>query len=208
MPTRLDLRTDLRLRLEDTGAAPLWDDATLNDALDAAIRSYAARFPKQIATTLAVTAGVTSIPVPAPVIDPDRIARVRDDKGQTVPRHPDAGAGAPPPGLGPPFAQAWRWWNNTLLLERPAPTAGTWTIEHLGPRVVPTDDVTALDVFPGDEEIVVLLAAAVALRRRAVEDAKRGLRPGPLPSLAALAQTSADRLLAARHRRPTGGWLT
>ncbi len=42
MATRAELRTALRRRLEDAGASPLWDDATLDDAL---VGALAARLP-------------------------------------------------------------------------------------------------------------------------------------------------------------------
>ena len=199
--TRAELRAALRRRLEDAGASPLWDDATLDDALAAAMRSYGARFTKQAVASVVVAAGATQVPVVEP-IDPSRIVRVLDAAGAVVPPAADglpAGSGGD--------GQSWRWWDGTLIMRRPA-AAGTWRIKHLAPRQPPATDAAQADILPGDEEIVLALAAAVALRRRAVEDAKRGLRPGPLPSLAALAQSSADRLLAARHRRAAGGWLS
>jgi hypothetical protein len=103
-------------------------------------------------------------------------------------------------------AQAWRWWEATLHLRRPA-TAGTWRIEYLAPRTVPSDDVGQVDLLPGDEEIVVALAVATALRRRATEDGKRGAGPSGLAALAEAARAEATRLLNARRRRARGGWL-
>ena len=205
MTTRAELRTALRQRLEDTGAAPLWDDATLNDALTGAMRAYGARFPKQAIVAVAVAAGATRVPVASPAIDPARIVRVLDGTGALVPRLADAVDGATGAWCSPGSAQAWRWWEATLILRCPA-VAGSWQIEHLTARAVPTDDIGQVDILPGDEEIVLALATASALRRRATEDAKRGLRSG-IASLAEVARAEAGRLFAARRRRARGGWL-
>ena len=213
MTTRAELRTALRQRLEDAGAGPLWDDAALNDALAGALRAYGARFPKEAVVSVVVAAGATRVPVAAPVIEAARIVRVLDGAGAVVPRQAEAPDGAIEPGTtaaqGAPRrhrTQAWRWWDATLVLAQPA-TAGTWQIEHLTTRVVPTDDVGQLDLLPGDEELLLLLATATALRRRATEDAKRGIRSPGIATLAETARTEAVRLIGARRRRARGGWL-
>jgi hypothetical protein len=54
--------------------------------------------------------------------------------------------------------------------------------------------------------LVVLLALAAALRRRATEDAKRGMPP-LASGLEAAARAAAERLFAARGRRARGGWF-
>ena len=203
MVTRAELRSSLRQRLEDTGAGPLWDDTALNDALAGAMRGYGARAPKEATATIVVAAGATRIAVAAPVIDPTRIVRVLDGSGVVVERLAD-GEGLGEGDLG--AAQGWRWWEATLILQRPA-TAGSWQIEYLAPRIVPTDDGSPVDLLPGDEEIVVALAQATALRRRATEDGKRGSRAGGLAALAETARVEAARLLNARRRRARGGWL-
>jgi hypothetical protein len=210
MPTRAELRTVLRRRLEDAGASPLWDDATLNDALEGAIRRYGARFPREAVATVNVTAGATSVPVATAGIEGERIARVRDETGALVPRMSEtpgaSGNGAGAAGL----EQSWRWWSGELRLQRPAAATGSWTIEYRGPRSVPPDDAATIDVAVGDEEIVLALAAAIALRRRAVEDGKRGAYgrgASPVLVLAERAEVEAERLIGRRKRRATGGWL-
>ena len=210
MVTRAELRTALRRRLEDTSGTPLWDDAMLNDALAGAIGRYGARFPPEAVATANVTAGATSVPVVTAGIAGERIARVLDETGAIVPR---MGEAAGPVGSAPGAAgleQAWRWWDGELRLQRPAAATGTWRIEYRGQRSVPSDDGSAVDVLPGDEEIVLTLAAAVALRRRAVEDGKRGAYGrgnSPALALAERAEAEAERLMARRARRATGGWL-
>ena len=139
--TRAELRTALRRRLEDAGAAPLWDDATLDDALAGAIRVYGARFPKEAVVTVAVAAGATAVPVAAAAIDPARIVRVVDGAGAPVPREADGGDAAGAPAAA---GQGWRWWDGTLLLRRPA-AAGTWRIELLAAREPPATDAAAAE---------------------------------------------------------------
>jgi hypothetical protein len=207
MTTRLELRTAVRRRLEDTSGSPLWDDTALNDFLAEAMRRYGARFPKELSTTVNINAGATSAAV-TPALTAAQVVRVFDGAGQLVLRQkatePDAGL------AGLVMAQAWRWWGSMLVLAQPAATTGTWQIDYLGGRTLPNDDVAAVDVVAGDEDIVSLLAAATALRRRAIEDGKRGLGRGagngPIANSAERFQNEAERLIAARQRRARGGW--
>ncbi len=207
MTTRAELRGALRLRLEDTAAGPLWDDAVLDEALAGAVRTYGVWAPKEAVASVAVEAGARQAAVSVPGgggIDPARIVRVLDPDGAVVPRRGDGEAG-PGAAVGA-GGHGGRWGGGALLFRRPA-VGGSWRIELLVPRAVPTDDAGAVDLLPGDEEVVLALAAAAALGRRAVEDGKRGGRPGGLAALAEAARSEARRLLAARRRRARGGWL-
>jgi hypothetical protein len=203
MTTRLDLRMAVRRRLEDTGASPLWDDAAIDDFLAEGMRRYGARVPKELSTTVVIADGATNAVV-TPALTAAQVVRVFDGTGTLVPRQqaiePD---GAVLAGL--VTEQAWRWWGSTLILAQPA-AAGTWQIDYLGSRTLPGDDVTAVDLVDGDEDIVVLLTAATALRRRAIEDGKRGNRRGTIVDSAEVLQREAERLIAARRRRARGGW--
>ncbi len=87
MTIRLELRTALRLRLEDSGATPLWDDATLNESIAAAIRAYGVAAPRQVTTGVTVPAGATRV-VTGTTLDAERIARVTDAAGIWVPPWP------------------------------------------------------------------------------------------------------------------------
>jgi len=202
MTTRLDLRTMLRRRLEDTSGSPLWDDATLHDVLADALGLYGVRFPAE-KTALAVSmAGSVVVPF-TPHLEGREIVRVLDPGGRSVARMRWES-------IGPAWsvAQAWRWWNGSLILQLPA-VGGTWQVDYLARRELPADDVTAVDIRAGDEEIVVLLAAAGALLRRAVEQGKRGLETADL-ILARVAECharEAERLMASRRRRASGGWM-
>jgi hypothetical protein len=201
MTTRLDLRTALRRRLEDTSVSPLWDDTLLNDLLAESLRTYSSSFPLELTTPVPVTAGATTFALPA-AIDASRIIRINDERGELVPRQRDAETTG--------IERSWRIWGGTLLLSQPAAATGDWQVESLGARSLPPDDVTAVEIVPGDEEIVVLLATAAALRRRIAEDAKRGIgREGKTVVDAAngYQQTAMNRL-AARKRRARGSFLT
>lgn len=207
MPTRVQMRAQIRTRLEDLGTGTLWDDQTINDAIAAALLRYGARMPGHRTRTIDLPAGSTSHPIPTPPDDPDgidpaRIVRVLDERGEVVPRSrpiPDVEAGA--------IAQGWRVWDGELLLDRPA-RGGPWRIEHLGPRMAPSGDDAALDLLPGDEEAVAELAIGLLLRRRMVEDAKRGIVANPaLAREIDRAETAAAKLLDRRRRIATGGWL-
>ena len=106
MTTRAELRAALRVRLEDGGATPLWDDTTLDETLAAAIRAYGVAVPRQVTTGVTVPAGATRV-VTGTTIDPDRIARVTDAAGIWAPPWPpwEDRTGQRTPG------QAWRWWS-------------------------------------------------------------------------------------------------
>jgi len=205
MTTRLELRTGVRRRLEDSGVNPLWDDAALNDFIGDSIRRYGVRFPAERTVTVVAGASVTSLPV-TPPIDSMQIARVTDPNGDVVPRQmserPLGGERLRP------SAQAWRWWNQTLLLARPA-ALGNWRIDYLGGRIAPSDDVADVDIAPGDEEIVVLMTVGTALRRRAVEDGKRGNARAAmdLEHAADVFESLARTLISGRKRRVRAAWF-
>lgn len=199
MTTRAELRADLRLRLEDSGSAPLWDDATLNEILAAAIRAYGAAFPRQVTTGVTVPAGATRVATGA-VLDAGSISRITDAAGIWVEPWPPGAEERCERG------QAWRWWGSELILAEPAPPsiAGLWTVEHLAGRQPPASDAEAVDLLPGDEEVVLRYAQAAALSRRAVEDAKRGI-PSDAAARAEAARNEAERLIALRKRHARGG---
>jgi hypothetical protein len=208
MTTRLQLRTTIREILEDTTGSPLWSDAALNEYLAAAMRAYGARFPRQAtAATDPVPTAATSVALPTglPALE---IVAVRDAAGRDVPRASQRTGPAPTEAIG--LIQAWSAWAGTLRLQRPATgdEVGVWTIDYLTGRELAGDDVSQQPVESGDEPIVVALAAAQAMKRRLVEDAKRG---APLAGPAAAVATftaEAERLIDARKRRVRGGFVS
>lgn len=200
MTTRADLRAEVRRRLEDVGVTPLWDDATLNGMLADAIRAIGSRFPEERTLSVMVAEGATSVSLASAVAE-RTVARVVDPTGEAVPRaRGPVGTGA--------AAQEWWSWAGEVWLAQPA-TGGTWAIHYLGGRTAPVDDVSALDLEPEEEGIAVALACAAVLRRRAVEDAKRGIGRGgdPVARLAEQLTAEAERLTRARLRRARGAFL-
>lgn len=198
----------LRRRLEDEGPDPLWDDAFLNDAIGEAVRRYSTHVPRQEVAAVAVLAGEREIEMPENV-NAFRVARVFDDLGVPWPRWEGSGE-APPVPYGQPGNATWRVWGNTILLGAPVVRPGLWRIEHLVHRDAPVDDLLALDIQPNDEDIIVALALAVALSRRAISEGKRYTgRAGvhPMAAAARSAQVDADRMFWSRTHRARGGTL-
>jgi hypothetical protein len=208
MTTRPAMRTMLRFRLEDEGPDPLWEDAFLNDAISEAVRRYSTHVPRQEVAAIAVLAGEREIEMPENV-NALRVARVFDDRGVLWPRWEGSGE-TPPVPHGQPGDATWRVWGNTVLLGVPAARPGLWRIEHLVHREAPIDDVQPLDIQPNDEDIIVALAIAVALSRRAISEGKRYTgRAGvhPMAAAARSAQVDADRMFWSRTHRARGGSL-
>lgn len=206
MTTRLQLRATIREYLEDTTGAPLWSDPTLNEFLASAMRVYGARFPRQAtAATDPIAAGATSVALPAGLLAA-RIVAVRDARGRDVPPASQRLGPAPIDATG--LLQAWSVWAGTLRLQRPAAgdEVGVWIIDHLTGRELVGDDVSPQPVEPGDEPIVVALAAAQAMKRRLVEDAKRGAPLAGAAEAVATFTAEAERLVTARRRSIRGGF--
>jgi hypothetical protein len=208
MTTRLQFRATIREYLEDSPGAPLWSDAALNEFLAAAIRTYGTSFPRPATTaTDPIAAGAFSVALPAGLVATG-IVVVRDARGRDVPRASQRQGPAPIDATS--LIQAWSVWARTLRLQRPASGAevGIWAIDYLAGRELLADDVSQQSVEPGDEPIVVALAAAQAMKRRLVEDAKRGASlAGPAAAVAAF-RDEAQRLIAARKRRVRAGFAT
>ncbi|HWV24103.1 MAG TPA: hypothetical protein VNZ58_07925 [Thermomicrobiales bacterium] len=208
MTTRDTMRTMIRRRLADEGPDPLWDDAFLNDAIAEAVRRYSTHMPRQDVAAIAVQAGEREIEMPEDV-NALRIVRVFDDRGALWPRWEGSGE-APPVAHGMPGNATWRVWGNAVLLGAPATRTGLWRFEHLVHRTEPVDDLMPLDIQPNDEDIIVALALAVALSRRAVSEGKRYTgRAGvhPMAAAARSAQVDADRMFWSRTHKARGGSL-
>lgn len=197
MTTRADLRASLRIRLEDPTPNPLWNDDAVHDFLREALHRYSARFPAQRSETIIATGGERLLPLTGPAMARD-IVHVYQPNTALLPRaiQHDRAAG-------------WTFWNSALILNFPA-AAGNWLIDYLALRELPDDDLTPLDLPPGDEAIVVHFAAAAALLRRSVEVGKRGMESSSLAlvRVAEAYERAADNLIRARCRRALGSLFT
>src|SRR5215208_6150464 len=207
MTTRLQFRTTIQEYLEDSSGTPLWSDAALNEFLTAAIRAYGTSFPRQAtAATDPIAAGATSVALPAG-LGAAGIVAVRDARGRDVPSASQRQGPAPTDATS--LIQAWSVWAGSLRLQRPAggDEVGIWAVDYLTGRELAGDDVSQQPVEAGDEPIVVALAAAQAMKRRLVEDAKRGSPlAGPAAAVAAF-RAEAERLIAARRRGIRAGFV-
>lgn len=166
MTTKLELRELVRRRLEDVSVAPLWDDTTIDDAMADGLMRYGSIVPLEQRSSIAVSSGVHEFTVPG-LESGMAIREVFAPNGTLV-----------PPALASTFeepGQAWRWWAGQILLAKPA-AGGNWIVEWRRPRLLPANDGDPVPMREGDEGAVSLFAAASAIRRRTVEDAKRGGR--------------------------------
>jgi hypothetical protein len=166
MTTKAELRDALRRRLEDVPVTGLWDDATLDDALADGLSRYGAIAPLEERSTVVVSESALSFTV-AGLETGEAIVRLLDPGLAVV--SPFLAEDRDQPG------QGWRWWAGEIRLAKPA-RAGNWIVEWHRPRVLPATDPGVAPVNAGDEGAVTLIAAGSALRRRAVEEAKRGGR--------------------------------
>jgi hypothetical protein len=166
MTTKLELRELVRRRLEDVSPAPLWDDATLDDALADGLARYGSIVPLEERSSVAVASGAGGFAVPG-LESGVAIREVFAPNGTLISAAIATTFEEP--------GQAWRWWAGQILLAKPA-AGGNWIVEWRRPRLLPVGESGAVPVRAGDEGAVSLLAAASALRRRAVEEAKRGGR--------------------------------
>jgi hypothetical protein len=191
MTTKAELREALRRRLEDMPVTGLWDDATLDDALTDGLSRYGAIAPLEERSTVVVSESALSFTV-AELEAGEGIIRVIDPALAVV--SPFLAEDRDQPG------QGWRWWSGEIRLAKPA-QAGGWIVEWHRPRMLPASDSGVAPVNAGDEGAVTLIAAGSALRRRAVEEAKRGGRG--VEGLLALAQeweATGERQARARGR--------
>ena len=190
MTTRLQLRTQLRLRLEDTALTPLWPDNQLNDALWTAMIRLSSRLPAEATLPLSIAGNVRSV---AAGIDLPRarIIRVLDQRGEPVPESQSPGSDS---------TLTWRWWENTLVLSRELGAGATWSIEYRTVRTMPTDDVSTVQLSVEDEPILIAFAMETVLRTRAVEEMKRNGNSRPALALAESAMAEAERQIRARRR--------
>ncbi len=209
MSNRLELRLIVRRRLSDTGTNPLWEEDFLNDAITEAIRRYSTPVPRQAVAAIPVVAGDRELAMP-PTVNAMRVVHVFDDRGAPWRRWEQSSDPPPAPTGYAENPAIWRAWGTTIILGTPAPRTGLWRLEHYANRAEPVDDGMALDISPGDEDLVLALAVAVALHRRAVAEGKRySGRSGvhPIAAAARVAQADADRLLWRRFRHVQSGSL-
>lgn len=195
MTTKAEFRDLLRRTLEDTSVyAPLWGDDTLDDATAEGLSRYGAILPLEQRSSVAVSPGATQISVSG-LESSAWIVTVRDPAGRLI---------EPIPANDRIPAQGWRWWNGAIELAKPA-AGGAWTIDWRAPRLLPASDGDDMPIRTGNEAAVCHFAVATALRRRAIEEAKRGGKGGEaLLAIALGFERSGERLARNRGRQLRG----
>lgn len=206
MATRAEMRTSVRVRLEDTGGTPLFPDADLNELLSQALGEYGSLVPTIARTTVVVAAAATEIALPAGVSEYS-IVSLRDATAADI-RIMAMRSGRGPAGMSG-YEQAWRAAAGKILLQRAVTSteAGTWSIEYRTARVLPGADGTTMPVEAGDEAAVIELTMARVYDRKVFEDYKRGVTPDPSNELAKQARQRANEMLAHRKRAANMGWI-
>lgn len=177
MTTRAQLRGAVRNELNDTGGTPLWSDALLNEWTNQAIRAYSRELPEEASTTIAAVAGQTSYALPARFRQALRVEQPKDTL-----RVPSSPFRVPRSGLSElgtrNSEQRWtyRTFAGSLILD-PAPTAAgadhDIKLEYLRSYAEPAADADVLATPAEDDDVLVQLACADALRWIGTDESKR-----------------------------------
>lgn len=177
MTTRLDLRTRVRVELNDAGGVPLWSDGALNQWLEEAIRDYGEELPKEVSLDVSSVADQASYALPG---DFDRAVLVEHPVGvfrvATRPAGKDIAAMGSVPSLCLTGAgsRTFDVWAGLLVLD-PAPEASGEAIRlrYLATYAAPTSDGATLSTPARDDALLVWLVAGRALRWLGTDESKR-----------------------------------
>lgn len=187
MTTLGDVRDRLRTRLEDTSAAPLWSDTTLDEGLKRALDVYSQWNPNESVTTFTATDGDTSATLPSGAL---RVLKVLDPNGWTIP--PAAGESLRYSG---DEELSWSVFAGSLRFARPL-SAGSYTVYSTGARSWPSADDSDFPAPDSDLGLILTGATVYALEVRATQEWKRG----PLPARYSEAINEARTAYAAEWR--------
>ena len=164
MATLADVRSRVRLRLEEASAA-VWSDDELDEAITSALELYNERFPLEATAQAAIPDNGTNVPMP---VNARSVVRVTLADGAVLPKR------AAPVERTADERQAWETFAGTLWFTRPLP-AQTLTLWHLTSH-------TVSDVPEADVGLLVLGGVWKALEQRSVQELKRS---GPVAGNAA-----------------------
>lgn len=188
MATLAEVRERLRTTLEDTGVAPLWRDAELDEALRAELDAYSAAAPEERVAQVVATEGDRTLPLPVGLI---AMLRVVNGRGAVIPERSSPLRGAAGEEL------AWELFGGELRFSQPL-QAGTYELWHTAFRTWPGSDEAAFPVPEADLSLVLAGAVVWALDFRARQEWKRG----PLPPRHSLAREAA----VDHYRRLSDAW--
>ena len=197
MTTRAQLRTSIRLELNDTGGSPLWSDSLLNEWINQAIAAYSRELPEEASATLTAVAAQATYALPAGtqrvlrVEQPKEVIRVRTSASRTLP-YPAGGALVDyQNGVKTAAVWGYRVFGGNLILD-PAPGAAgadeDVRLEYQRTYAEPSADGDTIATPTEDNQVLICFVAAAALIWVGSDEAKR-LRYGDAhgPSLAQLA---------------------
>jgi hypothetical protein len=153
MATLTEIRTRVRLRLEEASAA-VWSDAELDEVITATLEQYSERFPREATATPAINGTNVAIPNGA-----RSVLRVALENGAIVPKR------AAPVERTADERLAWETFAGVIWFTRPLP-AQTLTVWYLTSHAVG-------DVPDADAGLLVLGAVWRALEQRGVQELKR-----------------------------------
>jgi hypothetical protein len=181
MTTRAGLRSLVRSELNDTAVPQLWLDLHLNQWLLEAIRCYSIDFPRETSQSLTSVAGQEEYSLAS---DCRRVARVEHPAGFF--RTPDRlSSGQIVDSLDTGLASAtvseqlsydvWGPHGARVLSLWPAPSANgeSVTVRYLATWSEPSADADTLATPPSDDQLLVWLVCARALRWIATDESKR-----------------------------------
>lgn len=162
MSTLLGLRTALRVLLDDADSSGyLWSDAQLNRYLADAVKGYSRRFPREMEASITTVAGQREYDLPP---DCDRVAGVELVEDLLVLVEG-----------GDSYGDGYYVYGGKLgLMPEPATGGKTLDVRYLAPHASLSLDADVSTVPAGDEEMLLALAAAKAMRSVATDAAKRG----------------------------------
>lgn len=190
-----DVRSQVRLRLEDTGASTSWSDEEIDAGLRQALDEYGHRYPLEQRTDTPVAEGDSSVDLPDGA---RKVVRVIDPHGRVVPPQPipaRATAGV---------EQAWEVWGDRVEFARNLP-AGSVELWFLGQRSFPGNDEDPLPVPDDDVSLLALGSAAWCLEQRAVAEWKRGALPARYETVLRRAQDAYRAAWRTRQRQVRTG---
>ncbi len=199
MTTRAALRALVRQQLNDAGGTALWTDSLLNEWIAQAIRAYGRALPKEATTTMTTVADQAAYALPA---DADRVLRVESPEG--VPWSPDLGSRD--------SCGSYRTFAGYLNLAPAPPTSGeTICVDYLARFAEPAADNDTLATPAADDDVLIRLTVARALRWITLDEAKRQRferqRGASAGDAAALYEREAEHLIQQRKQRIRTGTL-
>jgi len=159
--TLLDLRSALRLLLNDAAAAGyLWSDGQLNRFINDAVKAVSVELPREAVAEVVTVAGQGEYALPAGLL---RVVRVWDvETGSELVEAGDA------------YGYGYRVFGGKLrLLPVPAVGGRSYLVDCLEYHQELAQDGAVCTVGGGDEELVLMRAAAMAVTGLGTDEAKR-----------------------------------